>query len=66
MLAVPLWFAYVTLRVRFALLTGALIALTTVLLYVIACDPLPPCPGAVRDWIRGLLAARSVEPAALP
>jgi hypothetical protein len=53
-LSYPLWFAYVTLRLRFVLLTVALIILTTVVLYVLACDPLPPCAGKVREWLRGL------------
>jgi hypothetical protein len=47
-LSYPLWLAYVTLHLHFVLLTDALIILTTILLYVIACDPLPPCPGKVR------------------
>ncbi len=53
-LSVPLWFAYITLHQRFILLTEALILLTTVVLYVLACDPLPPCTGKVREWLRGL------------
>src|SRR3954463_15940055 len=35
-LSYPLWFVYVTLRLRFVLLTDALIVLTTVILYVLA------------------------------
>jgi hypothetical protein len=35
----PLWFAYIRLHVRFALLTEALIILTTVVLYVLARRP---------------------------
>jgi hypothetical protein len=23
-------------------------------LYLLACDPLPPCAGKVREWLRGL------------
>jgi hypothetical protein len=57
-LSYPLWLAYVTLRVRFVLLTDALIILTTVVLYVLACDPLPPCPGKVRVWVRRAVSAR--------
>ena len=34
------------------LLSYALIVLTTVVLYLLACDPLPPCAGKVRDWLR--------------
>src|SRR5215212_1218814 len=52
-LSYPLWFAYLTLRLNFVLLTEALIILTTVVLYVLACDPLPPCAGKVKDWVRG-------------
>jgi hypothetical protein len=57
-LAVLLWypvaFAYFTLKVRVVLLSYFLVLLTTVLLYLLACDPLPPCPGKVKDWLRGL------------
>ncbi len=61
LLSWPLWFAYVTLRLRFLLLTEALINLTTIVLYVLACDPLPPSPGKVRDWLRGLTPARKAD-----
>ena len=57
-LSYPLWLAYVTLRVRFVLLTDALIVLTTIVLYVLACDPLPPCKSKVGVWLRGLVPAR--------
>jgi hypothetical protein len=64
-LSYPLWFAYIALRLRFVLLTEALILLTTVVLYVLACDPLPPCASRVRVWIRGLRAsARANAPTA--
>jgi hypothetical protein len=33
--------------------------LTTVLLYVLACDPLPPCPGVVTEWLRRMVPARA-------
>ena len=33
------------------------IVLTTVVLYVLPCDPLPPCVGKVREWLRGLVHA---------
>ena len=48
-LSYPLRFAYTTLHLRVALLTEALIVLTTVVLYVLACDPLPPCAAAVKE-----------------
>jgi hypothetical protein len=60
-LSYPLWLAYITLRVRFVLLTEALIILTTVVLYVLACDPLPPCAGTVKDWVRGLARWRTAS-----
>jgi len=60
-LSYPLWFAYITLHLRFILLTEALIILTTVVLYVLACDPLPPCAGTVREWLRGMAPARQVD-----
>jgi hypothetical protein len=54
----PLWFAYIALHLRFVLLTDALIILTTVVLYVLACDPLPPCASRVREWFRGTTPAQ--------
>src|SRR5256885_5087015 len=65
-LSYPLRFAYTTLHVRVALLTEALIILTTVVLYVLACDPLPPCAGTVRGWLRGLVTVRDANSAAVP
>lgn len=58
LLSYPLWLAYITLHVRFALLTEALILLTTIVLYLLACDPLPPCASRVGVWLRGLVPAR--------
>jgi hypothetical protein len=66
MLSYPLWLAYVTLRLRFALLTEALIVLTTVILYVLACDPLPPCVSSVREWMRGLIPAQDADAETIP
>lgn len=66
LLSFPLWFAYVTLGSWFVLLTLMLILLTTVVLYVLACDPLPPCAGKVSDWVRGLVTARSAKEPTLP
>jgi hypothetical protein len=56
----PLWFAWRTLHVQLPLLTAALILLTTFLLYTLACDPLPPCAGKVREWLAsgGVVRAR--------
>jgi hypothetical protein len=61
-LSYPLWLAYVTLHLSFVLLTEALIILTTVVLYVLACDPLPPAAGKVTEWLRGWTSARAQEP----
>jgi hypothetical protein len=47
-------------RVHVAVLSYCLIVLTTVVLYVLACDPLPPCTGKIRVWLRG------ASPAHLP
>ena len=61
LLSYPMWLAYVTLHQRFVMLILVLTSLTTVLLYVLGCDPLPPCAGSVRDWIRGLVPSRRAE-----
>lgn len=51
----------VNFRVHVAVLSYCLIVLTTVVLYVLACDPLPPTAGKLTEWLRG--AARSEVPA---
>lgn len=53
-LGYPIVFVYNTFRIRLALLSYFLVALTTAILYLLACDPLPPCAGRVRAWLRGL------------
>jgi hypothetical protein len=50
--------AYLNFRVDIALLSYSLIVLTTVVLYLLACDPLPPCTGKVREWLRGSAPSR--------
>jgi len=60
-LVMPLWFAYIILRVQFILYTEALAVLTTAVLYLLACDPLPPCEGKIREWRRGRLGAPAAE-----
>ena len=55
----PTLFVYVYLRFHIALLSYSLIVLTTVLLYVLACDPLPPCEGKLRIRIRGMAPSRT-------
>lgn len=61
LLLFPLWIVYVTFGMRFMLVTEALAVLTTALLYILACDPLPPCEGKVQVWVRGLAPARMAE-----
>jgi hypothetical protein len=53
MMFYPTLFAYLNLHLHVALLSYSLIVLTTVVLYLLACDPLPPCAGKVRDWLTG-------------
>jgi hypothetical protein len=59
LLFTPVAFVSINLRIPLILLTYSLIVLTTVVLYLLACDPLPPCVGKVREWWRGLAASRS-------
>jgi hypothetical protein len=54
----PILVVYLNLHLRIAVLGYSLIVLTTVVLYVLACDPLPPCTGKVRHWLRGSTPAR--------
>jgi hypothetical protein len=66
LLPYPIFFVYVNLHVKFVLLTYALIVLTTVVLYLLACDPLPPSAGKVWQWFRQPAAARVAASEALP
>jgi hypothetical protein len=71
-LAYPVLFVYLHLRTlpvrlkpdttNLVLLSYLLILLTTIVLYLLACDPLPPCVGKVREWLRGLSSSRVVVP----
>src|SRR3984893_14710351 len=62
-LSFPLLVAYLPLHLRLVLLAEALIILTTVVLYILACDPLPPCASKVREWLhsRGEPVAHGVR-----
>jgi hypothetical protein len=51
-------FVHQNFPVPLAFQSYPLVVLTTVLLYVVACDPLPPCPGTVKEWLQGLAASR--------
>jgi hypothetical protein len=66
LLSYPLWFAYRILHLRFIPLIVALVLLTTVILYVLASDPLPPCAGKVREWLRGLAPAQNADTSTVP
>jgi hypothetical protein len=54
----PILFVYINLHLPIVLLSYSLIALTTVVLYLLACDPLPPCAGKVTEWLRGPAPSR--------
>ena len=51
-LGFPALFVYLNLDLAVLLLAYSLIVLTTVILYLLACDPLPPCPGRLTEWLR--------------
>jgi hypothetical protein len=55
LLAGPVALAHSFLQLPLATLGYSLVVLTTVLLYVVACDPLPPCAGRVTEWLRRLV-----------
>ena len=57
-LCYPILFVYMSLHLHVVLLSYGLIVLTTVVLYLLACDPLPPCPGKLRARVRGLVPSR--------
>jgi hypothetical protein len=59
----PILFVYINLHLRIVLLSYSLIVLTTVVLYLLACDPLAPCPGKVTEWIRGFALSRAMSKA---
>ena len=49
----PISLVYLNLHLTAVLLAYCLILLTTLVLYLLACDPLPPCPGKLKVWLRG-------------
>jgi len=59
LLAGPIAFIYANQRQNVVILGYSLILLTTIALYLLACDPLPPCRGAVRDWLVSMAAGRA-------
>ncbi len=52
---------YLSLHTQLLFLSYLLVALTTTVLYLVACDPLPPCVGKVREWIRGSVRLATEE-----
>ena len=60
LLGAPAVLAFATLRLNLVLTAYLLIVLTTIVLYVLACDPLPPCPGKVREWIGAFARSRRI------
>ena len=60
LLGPPAIFVLTTLRLKLVLTAYLLIVLTTVVLYVLACDPLPPCTGKVREWARSFARSRQI------
>lgn len=64
LLGYPVAFVYTTLQAPTALLTYSLLVLTTAILYLLACDPLPPCAGTLRARVwapRAVAAERRVD-----
>jgi hypothetical protein len=69
MLVFPVLFVYqfpqvlaiLNLAVSSFTIAHGLTVLTTITLYLVACDPLPPCPGKVREWLHSLAAGRRVS-----
>jgi hypothetical protein len=64
LLCYPVLFVYLSLRLQIVLLTYSLILLTTVVLYLLACDPLSPSAGRLNAWLRLIRAEgeRTIEP----
>jgi len=58
-LGYPVVFVYVNLRMPIVALTYSLIVLTTLVLYLLACDPLPPCQGTLKAWLTDRVPARA-------
>jgi hypothetical protein len=58
LLVYPVLFAYITLHVPMALLMYSLIVLTTIVLYLLACDPLPPSTEKLLVRLRGTAPSR--------
>jgi hypothetical protein len=66
LLSYPILFVYVRLQIHLLVLSYLLIVLTLLLLYLLACDPLPPCAGKVTEWLYAAAGTRTTasEPSA--
>ena len=62
----PAVLPYVRPLIVVAALCYSLVLLTTVVLYLLACDPLPPCPGKVTLWLKRPAPALKTEAARVP
>jgi len=63
----PLMFIYLNQHVPVVLwLSYSLIVLTTVILYLLACDPLPPCEASLPSWLQGSARSQLPVPAPIP
>ena len=60
LLGAPVAFVFAALRSKLVLTAYLLTVLTTIVLYVLACDPLPPCPGKVREWVDNFARSRRI------
>jgi hypothetical protein len=54
----PLLILYINFHVGIAWVGYSLVVLTTAVLYLLACDPLPPCAGKLTDWLRAWARSR--------
>jgi hypothetical protein len=61
-LCYPMLVVYIKLRLPIVLPSYSLIVLTTVVLYLLACDPLAPCAGTLRQYLRGAVPSRLASP----
>lgn len=62
LVALPPLRLYAAMHFDLVLLGNSLIVLTIVVLYLLACDPLPPCAGTVRKWIQSVAPSRVTAP----
>ena len=58
----PVLFVYADSHIQVPLLTYSLIVLTTAVLYLLACDPLPPSPETLKEPSRESVRARVPAP----